>query len=92
MTAEAERDDPDLDLDDQLDLAASRAESKRLAALLQDRDDLLELVLAASHTGIWEWDVVTGELIWSSQISVQHGLAPGRGAEGLRRVPGHAPP
>lgn len=77
MTAEAERDDRDLDPEDQLDLAASRDESKRLAALLQDRDDLLELVLAASHTGIWEWDVVTGELTWSSQISVQHGLAPG---------------
>ncbi len=77
MTTKAEPDEPDLDQADRRDLAASRAESKRLAALLQDRDDLLELVLAASRTGIWEWDVVTGALTWSNQISLQHGLAPG---------------
>lgn len=77
VTAEAERDDPDLDPKVGTELAASRAESKRLAALLQDRDDLLELVLAASRTGIWSWDVVSGALTWSNQISVQHGLAPG---------------
>ena len=77
VTRSAEPEHPGLDEADRRDLAESRAESKRLAALLQDRDDLLELVLAASRTGIWEWDVVTGTLTWSNQISLQHGFAPG---------------
>jgi len=58
-------------------LAAARAEAERLTALVQDLDDRLELVLAASRTGLWEWEIASGTLIWSDQISVQHGLAPG---------------
>ena len=58
-------------------LAAARAETERLTALVQDLDDRLELVLAASHTGLWEWQIATGALIWSDQISIQHGLQPG---------------
>ncbi len=58
-------------------LAAARAETERLTALVRDLDDRLELVLAASRTGLWEWDVASGALIWSDQISIQHGLPPG---------------
>jgi len=58
-------------------LAAAQAETERLTALVQDLDDRLELVLAASRTGIWEWEVASGALVWSDQISLQHGLAPG---------------
>jgi signal transduction histidine kinase len=58
-------------------LAAARAETERLTALVQDLDDRLELVLAASGTGLWEWQVASGALIWSDQISIQHGLPPG---------------
>jgi len=58
-------------------LAAARAETERLTAVVKDLDDRLELVLAASHTGLWEWQIATGALIWSDQISIQHGLQPG---------------
>jgi signal transduction histidine kinase len=58
-------------------LAAARAETERLTAHVRDLDDRLELVLAASRTGLWEWQVASGELIWSDQISLQHGLSPG---------------
>jgi signal transduction histidine kinase len=58
-------------------LAAAQAEAERLTALAQDLDDRLELVLAASHTGIWEWRIESGELIWSDEISIQHGLPRG---------------
>jgi signal transduction histidine kinase len=58
-------------------LAAARAETERLSALVRDLDDRLELVLAASRTGLWEWEVASGALIWSDQISIQHGLPPG---------------
>ena len=59
------------------ELAAARAEADRLTALVQDLDDRLELVLAASRTGVWEWQVANGSLVWSDQISIQHGLPPG---------------
>ena len=56
------------------------------------RDERLELVLAASGTGFWEWDIRTGELVWSEAIFRQHGLRPGgRGAD-LRALPGDHPP
>jgi signal transduction histidine kinase len=58
-------------------LAAALAETERLTALARDLDDRLDLVLAASRTGLWEWQVASGALIWSDQISIQHGLPPG---------------
>ena len=48
-----------------------------LAETVEDRDARLELVLAASGTGFWEWDIATGELTWSDAIFEQHGMAPG---------------
>ena len=56
-------------------------------AAVRLRDDRLELTLAASHTGTWEWDIESGRLDWSDQISRLHGL-PRRGrAARLRRLP-----
>lgn len=57
-------------------LADGIVEQERLTAALLDRDSRLELVLAASRTGIWEWDVATGHLTWSDAIFAQHGLPP----------------
>lgn len=61
-------------LEDALDGAATLAEA--VAA----RDDRLELMLAASGTGFWEWDIISGELVWSDAIFEQHGLPPGGSA------------
>ena len=47
-----------------------------LAAQIEARDERLEIMLAASGTGIWEWDVVGGELTWSEAIFRQYGLEP----------------
>jgi PAS domain S-box-containing protein len=57
-------------------LADALADTATLAAALEARDQRLELVLAASGTGIWEWDVASGELEWSETIFQQHGLDP----------------
>lgn len=46
-------------------------------AAVRLRDDRLELTLAASHTGTWEWDIESGRLEWSHQISRLHGLPAG---------------
>jgi two-component system CheB/CheR fusion protein len=48
-----------------------------LAETVGTRDARLELVLAASGTGFWEWDLATDELAWSDTIFEQHGMAPG---------------
>jgi len=55
---------------DALDEVASLAEE------VESRDTRLELMLAASGTGFWEWDVATGALTWSEAIFRQHGLEP----------------
>jgi len=43
-------------------------------AELRDRDERLELALAASRTGIWEWRIPTGEVLLSDEICRLHGL------------------
>jgi PAS domain S-box-containing protein len=47
-----------------------------LAQNLEARDTRLELMLAASGTGFWEWSVADGSLTWSEAIFRQHGLEP----------------
>ena len=55
-------------------LADALDETAQLAEAISDRDQRLELVLEASGTGFWEWDMVTGRLDWSEAIYRQHGL------------------
>lgn len=67
-------------------VATRRAASDRLATALDEvadladeieaRDTRLEIMLAASGTGFWEWDVRGGALTWSEAIFRQHGLEP----------------
>jgi PAS domain S-box-containing protein len=61
-------------------LAGSLAEVATMAADIERRDERLELVLAASGTGFWEWDITSGRLVWSEAIFRQHGLDPSDGA------------
>ena len=51
-------------------------EVRQLAAGVESRDARLELMLAASGTGFWEWRVADGSLTWSEAIFRQHGLEP----------------
>ena len=57
-------------------LATALDEVATLADGIESRDRRLELMLSASGTGFWEWDIVTGELSWSAAIFRQHGLEP----------------
>lgn len=50
---------------------------------LRDRDHRLELALAASRTGFWEWNVRTGHMLWSNEICRLHGMPPGTELESL---------
>ena len=66
-------------LADALDDAAALAEE------VEARDDRLELMLEASGTGFWEWDMRTGVLLWSSAIFRQYGLEPQPNAPEISR-------
>jgi PAS domain S-box-containing protein len=57
-------------------LADALGEVSALVEEVEARDTRLELMLSASGTGFWEWDVETGELTWSEAIFRQHGLEP----------------
>jgi PAS domain S-box-containing protein len=56
-----------------LDLTARRAAETARA----ESDARLRLAVRASGTGIWDWDVVTGEVTWSDEVYAIHGLAKG---------------
>ncbi|MDQ2964752.1 MAG: GAF domain-containing protein, partial [Chloroflexota bacterium] len=62
---------------------ADAIERQRGEDAIRERDDRLELTLAASRTGFWEWDVATGKLEWSDQVSAIHGLPPGSAPAGF---------
>jgi PAS domain S-box-containing protein len=57
-------------------LVDALAEVAALAEEVEARDARLEIMLAASGTGFWEWDIETGELTWSEAIFRQYGLDP----------------
>jgi PAS domain S-box-containing protein len=65
-------------------LVDALAEVSALAEEVEARDARLELMLAASGTGFWEWDIESGELTWSEAIFRQYGMEPGP------RAPGYA--
>jgi len=57
-------------------LVAALADVSSLADEIQSRDRRLEIMLAASGTGFWEWDITSGRLTWSDAIFEQSGLEP----------------
>jgi PAS domain S-box-containing protein len=60
-------------------LTESLSEVGAMAEDIERRDERLELVLASSGTGFWEWDIRDGALTWSEAIFEQHGLDPSAG-------------
>ena len=57
-------------------LADALDEVSTLADEIDARDARLELMLASSGVGLWEWDIVEGRLTWSDAIFRHHGLEP----------------
>ena len=58
-------------------LVDALADVSALAEEVEARDARLEMMLAASGTGFWEWNMESGELRWSEAIYRQHGLEVG---------------
>jgi PAS domain S-box-containing protein len=52
-------------------------ERKRDEERLRASEERLRMALAASHVGIWDWDVGTGKLYWSAGVESLFGLSTG---------------
>jgi PAS domain S-box-containing protein len=60
------------------DLRRSKHKVEQLnRQLLQESRDRLKMALTAAQMGMWDWDIVTGEIIWSPEHEQLFGLTPG---------------
>ncbi|XXX72345.1 PAS domain-containing protein [Sorangium sp. So ce134] len=52
-------------------------ERKRAEEALRENEARLRLALRAGQTGVWDWDVVTGRVVWSDEVCAIFGIRPG---------------
>lgn len=52
-------------------------EKAQLRTQLQRSEERLKIALEATRIGIWEWNILTGEVMWSQSLELLFGLAPG---------------
>jgi PAS domain S-box-containing protein len=70
-------------LDTFANVLGSAISRRAVEMAVRDRDARIELALAASKTGFWEWNVQTGRVHWSDEICRLHGREPGTEMESL---------
>nr|WP_275994389.1 PAS domain-containing protein [Argonema antarcticum] len=58
-------------------ILAKAIELQRKQAALQASHDQLIFALDVTRMGIWDWNILTGEVKWSDTLEALHGLAPG---------------
>lgn len=58
-------------------MAAHHPDLQSIAAALRLTDEKLALVLEGTGIGLWEWDITTGEIRWSTNLGPLYGLAAG---------------
>lgn len=49
---------------------------RRMETSLREGEDRLRLALASADTGVWDWDLKTGELTWDKRMHELWGLEP----------------
>jgi PAS domain S-box-containing protein len=56
-----------------------RAEEARVNAetALRESEQRLQLALNSGRMGAWEWDITSGNVLWSPNLEIIHGLEPG---------------
>ncbi len=50
------------------------SERKQTESLMLESRERLELATKSAHMGIWDWDVVTNELVWDAQMYRLYGI------------------
>ena len=63
---------------------------KRVEAALRESETRLQLAREAAGFGVWDWDLLTGTLIWSEEQWRLHGYAPRPEASRSRRSGSHS--
>ena len=58
-------------------ILAKAIELQQKQAALQASQDQLIFALDVTRMGIWDWNILTGEVKWSDTLEPLHGLAPG---------------
>ncbi|MHC5936727.1 PAS domain-containing hybrid sensor histidine kinase/response regulator [Nostoc sp.] len=53
------------------------AERRQVEATLRESEERLRLALEVSHMGLWDWNVLTNQVIWSENYEVLFGVLPG---------------
>jgi PAS domain S-box-containing protein len=54
-----------------------RQQLQQSQATLQNREEQLKSTLKASRTGLWDWNIQTGQIQWSDNLEPLFGLQPG---------------
>jgi PAS domain S-box-containing protein len=52
-------------------------ERRRAERAIRESEEKLRLALEAAAVGWWDWNVATGEVLWSDNLEPIHGLPPG---------------
>jgi PAS domain S-box-containing protein len=60
-----------------LDVAEDSTESKQAEESLRESEARLKLALEAANMGIWDWNLSTGERLWSPNMGPLYGLPSG---------------
>jgi PAS domain S-box-containing protein len=60
----------------ELDEAARRSEHRRAAAALRDSEERWNFALEGAGYGVWDWDIRTGQVVYSSCWMTMHGFEP----------------
>ncbi len=55
----------------------SRQRTERLAEELRENGERLRVAIEGAELGTWDWDILTGELVWSDRSLALFGLEPG---------------
>jgi two-component system CheB/CheR fusion protein len=58
-------------------LAAIAAESRSAHVRADRSEQRLRMAMAGARVGVWEWNVATGEIVWSEALEPLHGLPQG---------------
>ncbi|MFS0516720.1 PAS domain S-box protein [Nostoc sp. UIC 10607] len=53
------------------------AERQQVEASLRESEERLRLALEVSQMGLWDWNIVTNQVIWSENYEVLFGVLPG---------------
>src|SRR5262245_16387584 len=61
---------------DAYNLMLTRIQEQTIA--LREREDQLRLTIEASRGGAWDWDLLTGKIVWDDFLHSLFGLNPGQ--------------